>query len=426
MSAVTVVIVGAGGRGRLVYARYAKMFPDEMKVVGVAEFNEQRRILMAQEHELPVNRLFASAEDLFEQDKMADMAFICTQDRDHVRHARMAMEKGYDILLEKPVSADIVECKELLELAGRLGRSVTVCHVLRYAPFYQKIKEIIASGRLGQVISISASENVGYWHQSHSYVRGNWRRSDETSPMILAKCCHDMDILVWLSESRCKKISSLGERAYFNREHAPEGAPEHCMKGCPVKDSCPYDAEKIYLTDEETGFDQIGEGWMQSVIVPAPTREKLEKALYDGPYGRCVFRCDNNVVDHQTVHGQMENGISISFSLCAFSRHCYRTIHVMGTLGELVGELDTEVLEYRPFGKSVEKIRLEVEETISGHGGGDYRMLQDMFGARREGKETITDLAKSMESHFMALAAEQSRLDGGRMIDVKEFVESHV
>lgn len=420
----TVAIIGAGNRGRLVYAKYAKMKPDEMQVVAVAEYDDGKRSLLADEFQIPKERQFKSAQELFAQAKMADMAFICTQDRQHIDHALMAIEKGYDLLLEKPVSENISACKKLLMRARETNTQVTVCHVLRYAPFYQKAKEIIESGKLGRIINIEAAENVAYWHQSHSYVRGNWRRSDETSPMILAKCGHDMDLLVWLTDSKCEKVSSMGDRTFFRRENAPKDAPSHCLLGCPNKEECPYDAEKIYVLDKETGYDSIGKGWMQETVLLNPDREGLLETLKTSPYGRCVFQCDNNVVDHQVVQAQMENGIHISFTMSAFTKYCYRTLHIYGTKGELSGDLMTEQLVLKPFIGDEEIVPLDVAETISGHGGGDYRMLHDMFVARREGKATITGLEKSLESHFMALAAEESRINGGQMIHVPSFVDT--
>ena len=203
MGVTTVVIAGAGGRGRLTYAPYSKKFPEQMKLVAAADRIPARLEEMRREYGLAEEHCFSTVEEMFAQPRLADMAFICTQDAEHVRHACLALEKGYDLLLEKPVSADGGECRRLLQKAEELGRNVTVCHVLRYAPFYQKLKELLEEGTLGRVISIQASENVGYWHQAHSFVRGNWRRSGDTSPMILAKCCHDMDLLVWLTGSRC-------------------------------------------------------------------------------------------------------------------------------------------------------------------------------------------------------------------------------
>lgn len=419
---VTVVIIGAGNRGLRTYAPYAKRFPERMKIVAAAEPDAARRARIAQEYDLPPERTFRTAQELFAQPRMADMAFICTQDGDHVEHACLAMERGYDLLLEKPVSASVSACKYLLERAQTLGCSVTVCHVLRYAPFYQKAKELAASGALGRIIAIQASENVGYWHMAHSYVRGNWRRADETSPMILAKCCHDMDILIWLADSPCKMVSSMGDTAFFRSDNAPAGAPGHCLDGCPVKFRCPYDAEKIYLTDALTGLDVNGAGWMQNAVTPDPTREGVYQALKAGPYGRCVFRCDNNVVDHQSLCAEMENGISVSFLLSGFNQRNTRTLRIMGTLGDVYGNLDEETLVYTPFGKVPQVIRMDVQETISGHGGGDYRMLDEMFAARAQGTRTATDLRRSLDGHFMALAAEHSRLAGGQAVDVETFV----
>ena len=424
MGVTTVVIAGAGGRGRLTYAPYSKKFPEQMKLVAAADRIPERLQEMKQEYGLSEEHCFSTVEEMFAQPKMADMAFICTQDQEHVLHACLALEKGYDLLLEKPVSADGKECRQLLEKAERLGRSVTVCHVLRYAPFYQRLKKLLEEGAVGQIVSIQASENVGYWHQAHSYVRGNWRKGGETSPMILAKCCHDMDILVWLTDSRCRRLSSMGSLAYFREENAPEGAPHYCMDGCPVKAECPYDAEKIYVTDQVTGYDTNGAGWMQKAVTACPDRERLLETLRTGPYGRCVFHCDNDVVDNQSVTMEMENGITVSFHMCGLNRNNHRTIHIMGTKGDISGNLEEETLVLHRFGGEEETFRMDVQETISGHGGGDYRMLHDMFEARSRGTGTLTSLRQSLESHYMALAAEASRLAGGKMIVLEEFLQS--
>lgn len=422
MKATSVVIAGAGGRGRITYAPYAKKFPEQMRLIAAADRIPERLEEMRQEYGLEQDKCFSSVEEMFAQPRLADMAFICTQDADHVRHACLALDKEYDVLLEKPVSADIAQCRQLLDKAEKLGRSVTVCHVLRYAPFYQKLKSLLEEGALGEIISIQASENVGYWHQAHSFVRGNWRRSGDTSPMILAKCCHDMDLLVWLTGSRCRRISSMGGLSFFRQENAPQGAPDYCMEGCPVKDQCPYDAEKIYVTDTLTGYDTNGAGWMQRAVYGGTDREGLRAALGTSPYGRCVFRCDNDVVDNQSVTMEMESGVTISFHMCGLNQRNYRTIHIMGTGGDISGDLEEETLVLNRFGKEPEVIQMNVEETISGHGGGDYRMLADMFRARSQGQGTLTSLRQSLESHYMAMAAESSRLAGGRLVDVDEFV----
>lgn len=419
---VTVVIIGAGGRGYLTYAPYSKKHPEQMRVVGAADPDQERLKQMREEYGLPEANCFRTAEELFSVPQFADMAFICTQDHQHVKHGLMAMEAGYDILLEKPISADVEECRMLNRKAKELHRFVTVCHVLRYAPFYSKIKELLDAGELGEPVCIQAAENVGYWHQTHSYVRGKWRDAKQTSPMILAKSCHDLDLFVWLSGSACRSVSSVGDLRFFRKENAPEGAPSHCLAGCPVKEGCCFDAEKIYITDQLTGYDTNGAGWMQRCVVTKPDREKLYEALRTGPYGRCVFHCDNNVVDHQTLSAVMKNGVSISFAMCGLNSQNNRTIHVMGTRGDLWGELEKERLVLNRFGREPEVISLIVQETISGHGGGDYRMLSEMFRARREGQDSLTGLEESLASHYMALAAEESRRLGGACLDVDEFV----
>ncbi len=413
---VSIVIAGAGGRGFLAYAPYTKQHPEKMRLVGVAEPDAFRRERIRKEYELEEEQCFLSAEELFARTKFADVALICTQDRQHVEHALLAMKKGYDILMEKPVSPYAEECKRLYEAGLAYGSRVTVCHVLRYASFYRKIKELLQQHAIGEVISIRATENVGYWHYTHSYVRGKWRKSEETSPMILAKCCHDMDLFVWLTKSRCQSISSMGALTYFRKECAPQGAARYCLQNCKRKAECPFDAEKIYL-EEQTG----GREWMQQEVGGSTEKEKIKKALYDGSYGRCVFQCDNDVVDHQIVCAQMENGVTISFSMSGFHEKNYRTIHIMGTTGELFGTMEEEHLTLQQFGKRAVEIRTGEEAGEKSHGGGDEQLMEDLYTSVTEGKNTLTELKDSLESHYMALAAEQSRIEGGKTIVLSKF-----
>lgn len=420
----TVVIAGLGGRGRITYAAFALRHPELMKVTGAADMNTARREEVRLAHVIPGENCFETAEEMFAKPKMADMAFICTQDADHVRHAAMAIRQGYDILLEKPVSADIAACRYLDALAREQKAKVTVCHVLRYTPFFRRVKQMIDDGALGDIVSIQASENVGYWHQSHSFVRGNWRRADQTSPMILAKCCHDMDMLIWLANSPCEWVSSFGDIAYFNLAHAPQGSTDFCLKGCKVRESCLYDAEKIYVRNQVTGYDHNGAGWMQQAVMADPTEEGLLHALETSPYGRCVFRCDNDVVDHQVVTAKMNNGITVSFSMCGFNELNHRMIHIMGTKADLIGDVDADQMTLYRFGQEPEPIHLHVDEKMGGHNGGDYVMLREMFALRQHGGESATALSQSLESHYMAMAAEESRRMEGQRVNVRAFVES--
>ena len=315
---MTVAILGLGSRGLQVYGEIVKNYDSIMEVTAVADLLPERLANAKKLFNLNEDACFSDADELLSREQLADAVFICTQDRDHVPQAKKALKKGYHILLEKPVSPSVRECTELLNEAKKYDRKVCVCHVLRYTPFYSTLKKMLAQGDIGKIINIQAREDVGFFHQAHSFVRGNWRNSEETSPMILAKCCHDMDLLVWLSDSSCRQVSSFGNLTWFKEENAPKGAARRCLDGCPVKDTCPYDAEKIYISNPDTGV-RSKNGWPANTFAVPPTEENVRKELKAGPYGRCVYYCDNNVVDHQVVNLQMENDITVTFSMCAFS-----------------------------------------------------------------------------------------------------------
>lgn len=235
---MTVAIAGLGSRGRDTYAKAAKIYPDKMKIVAIADIDPEKVKLTAEEYDVPMSHCYESAEDMLKEEKLADAMIIATQDRQHVGQAIKALKKGYHLLLEKPISPDLGECRKISEVAKECKREVVVCHVLRYTPIYQKVKEILDAGTIGDVISIMAIENVGWFHQAHSFVRGNWANSDETSPMILQKCCHDMDLYLWLANKTCRSLTSYGELNYFKTEHAPEGCTDRCLEGCKAKDNC--------------------------------------------------------------------------------------------------------------------------------------------------------------------------------------------
>ena len=382
-SKIKIAIIGLGSRGRTAYGEELLTLRDRAEVTAVADPNEERL-------------------------KLAGAA-----------HA--ALRRGYDIMMEKPVSPILSDLQEIVKTARETGRKVVVCHVLRYTPFFQTIKQTIDSGKLGQVVNIQALENVRYWHQAHSFVRGNWRRSDETSPMILAKCCHDLDYLIWLCGSRCERVSSFGSLMYFKPENAPEGAAARCLDGCPAKENCPYDAEKIYLTNPETGVLGGNTEWPIDTLSEHPSKETILAAIRTGPYGRCVFACDNNVVDNQIVNMQMENGAALSLTMSAFTSFGGRTIKVMGTLGDLWGDMHNNRIRICEFGKEPEVVDLgRIEKDFAGHGGGDRGLILS-FLDYMEGKpadNTITTLETSVESHLAALAAEESRLKDGMPVEI--------
>lgn len=418
-----VAIAGLGSRGKDTYAAAASLYPDKMKITAIADTDPAKVRETAREYQVPEEACFASAEEMLAQDKLADVMFIATQDRQHVKHAIPALRKGYHLLLEKPISPDLEECRELVKTAKECERKVVICHVLRYAPFYMKLKEIIDSDAIGEIVSVMAIENVGWWHQAHSFVRGNWRNADITSPMILQKCCHDMDILLWLTGKTCKSISSFGDTYLFRKERAPEGAAKRCLDGCKVKKDCPFDAEKIYMDHKKYGVRGGNREWPLDVLTLHPTEESVWDALQSGPYGRCVYHCDNNVVDHQVVNLHMTDGSTISLTMCGFTAEISRYTKFMGTKGEIVADMAANTIRITEFGKETREIKgSEAAEDLSRHGGGDNRLVEDFLDMIIEGREPdgrTTSVECSMESHYCALAAEKSRLEGGAVIEIE-------
>lgn len=419
---ITVAICGMGIRGAEAYASYQKLRPEEMEIVAVADPREDRRRLAVREYGVKSENCFESGEALLSREKLADVLIIATQDTDHIRYALPALEKGYHLLLEKPISPNLQECVALREKAHQCGKVVVVCHVLRYTQFYQKIHGLLRSGVIGRIQSLHATENIAYWHFAHSYVRGNWRRSDLSSPVILAKSCHDMDIIRWLVGKPCVRVSSFGSLDWFRSENAPEGCGQRCLD-CGAKADCPYDAEKIYLQNPKSGYRSGTRQWPLTVLTDDVTEENLYAALREGPYGRCVYHCDNDVADHQVVSMEFEDGVTATFSMSAFTQNCYRTICVMGAMGEIEGNLEENVVYVRRFGQPEEKIVLDpVSDEFAGHGGGDSRMMEYLCRVISAGEsEALTSVDASVESHVMALAAEESRLHHGASVDLKEF-----
>ncbi|TFE23323.1 Gfo/Idh/MocA family protein [Cohnella luojiensis] len=404
MEQVKIALIGAGQRGH-VYTKYALLNPHEVKVVAVAESDPLRRKAFRDLHEIEPDNVFEDWRDLLAAPKMADAVLICLQDRMHFEPTNQALEMGYHVLLEKPMSTNPLECLMMGEKADNTDRHFDICHVLRYSPFFAALKQLLESGRIGRLMSIQHNENVAHWHQAHSYVRGNWRRSDESSPMILAKSCHDLDILLWLAGADCVRVSSFGSLSHFRSENAPEGAPTHCIHGCPVQDQCLYYAPNTYLTDNTD--------WPTAVISNDMSYEARAEALRTGPYGRCVYRCDNDVVDHQVVNLEFANEVTAAFTMSAFTNENHRTIKLMGTLGEIRGAMDKNEIEIIRFGNGKpEIITLEDVDGHVGHGGGDLRLIANFVSSLRgkEANDSRTSAQISVQSHLMAFAAEQSRL----------------
>lgn len=422
MKKLKVALAGLGSRGKDTYAKCANIFPDRMEIVAIADIDNNKVEEVAGLYNISKDMCFNSAEELLEQDKLADVIFITTQDKEHVGHAIPALKKGYHVLLEKPISPDLEECRKIVRVAKECNRRVVVCHVLRYTPFFTKIKEIIENDTIGDIVNIMAIENVGYWHQAHSFVRGNWRDSETTSPMILAKSCHDMDMYLWLTGKTCKSVSSFGSTFLFKKECAPEGATTRCMDGCKAKDSCPFDAEKIYLTNKKMGAINGNKGWPLNVLTLHPTVESVTEAIKTGPYGRCVYYCDNNVVDHQVVNLNMTDGSTIHLTMSGFTATGSRYAKFMGTKGEIVADMSENIIKVTRFGEDTEEIDIsKLASDFSGHGGGDNRMVSeflDLIINDKEPTSAITSVEHSVESHYCALAAEISRLNGGQIVEL--------
>ena len=420
---VRVAICGLGSRGKDTYAPISEVLPEQMVIAAIAEPIEERREYVKARYNVPEEMCFETGEEMFAREKLADVALICTQDAMHVGHAVAALEKGYHLLLEKPIATSQADVERIQETAKRMNRSVVVCHVLRYAPFFETIFDAIARGEIGELMCIQALENVGYWHQAHSFVRGNWRREEESTFMLLAKCCHDLDYLVWLTGQKCARVSSFGRLRYFRPECAHEGAAARCTAGCGAKTNCPYEAEKIYLTNPETGILHGNTDGPCNILAQEPDEKKIRAAIEEGPYGRCVYACDNDVVDSQIVNMEMENGVLCQLMMTAFCEHGGRTIRVFGTHGCIEGDMESNVLRIRPFGKPETVIDVALlGKDLAGHGGGDGRMVEElleMHGATGKPTKRMTTLEASCESHYVAFAAEQSRRNGGAAVELK-------
>jgi predicted dehydrogenase len=407
MNPVRMIVLGAGARGMDAYAPYALMAPDQLQIVAVAEPREPRRNAFAARYGLPQDAVFSDWREALSAGIEAEAVLVATQDNQHVEPACEAMERGYDVLLEKPIAKTETELKRIYETSVRTGKRAAVCHVLRYTRFFNTIKAIIDSGEIGDVVNISHSENIGFWHMAHSFVRGNWRREDETSPMILAKSCHDADILLYLVGKDCMRVASFGSLKHFTAENAPEGSAERCLD-CSVAAACPYSATRLYMIPFLTG-------WPVSVITDDVSPAGRLKALREGPYGRCVYHCDNDVVDHQSTVLEFEGGVTATMTVSAFTdfRHG-RTIHVMGSHGEIRAKMSDETIEVTNFRTgSVRSTENPLPGGMGdGHGGGDMGLIAAFVKMELEPHGSLTSsIRNSIQSHLICIAAEESRVN---------------
>lgn len=406
---MNVSIIGYGSRGTL----YGGLFADNngIEIAAVCDIRKEQLNLAQEALGLKDDKLFDSEQAFFAAGKQSDLLVVSTPDMLHARHALKALELGYDLLLEKPIAATLEDCEMIYRAAIKFNRKVFVCHVLRYAKFFATIAQELKSGVYGKLATINLTENVAYWHQAHSYVRGNWRNEATSSPMIIAKCCHDLDLLCWFAGSECKGVSSMGSLSFYTAANAPKGSADRCLN-CAVKNECAYDAERYYLNV----LDTKGFTWPVNVLTPRDDRDKIMEALATGPYGRCVFKCDNDVVDHQVVNLEFEGGVTAHLTMTAFSETSSRHIHVHCEQGEIFGNMEDNRLTCNIFGKSSRMIDLSVKDNGFGHGGGDFNLVKDIVAAYRgEPTSALTEIKHSIQSHFIGFAAEKSRHNGGKL-----------
>lgn len=463
---ITAVLIGAGRRGLQAYGKYALKNKKKLKFVAVAEPIKTRNERFANLHEIPSNQCYESWEDLFSEDKLADVAFVCTQDQMHTEPTLSALENGYHVLLEKPMAHTLSDCIKIVNKVEETGRILGVSHVLRYTGFFSTIKKIIRKGLLGDIINITHRENVMWYHFAHSYVRGPWASVDKSSPMILAKCCHDFDLLLSMIGSSPKKISSFGNLIHFKPENAPKGAPEYCLDGCPARDKCLYYAPRIYIDiipqiqlmeKSENKFlkvlAKLRKNYVNlltyiSKIIPQlkelryyrdfpiyylytgqkedySDEAKLE-ILKTSPYGKCVYHSDNDVVDHQVVNIEFENGITANLTMHGFSELEGRTLRIDGTRATLIGEFHISgerIILYDHFtGKEKLVYKKKLTRESGEHGVGDFELIDAFIESliNKNKTQPITNARDLLESHLMAFAANESRLKG-TIINMEEF-----
>lgn len=413
--------IGLGGRGRT-YLGLAAERPDLYRVVGGADPNPILVQAVAEASRNSDFRRFTNDAEILSVPQFADVMVVSTQDAQHCGHAIAAMEKGYDILLEKPVATTMPGVLAVESASRRLGRRIVVCHVLRYSPIYRKVKELVDSGRIGRIISINALEGVGAFHHAHSYVRGHWRRTDESSPMIIAKSCHDLDILHWLAGSDCESVSSYGGLDYFTRQNAPEGSPDYCHLGCPINGSCPYDA--AYYATTQRKFMYVIADLVRADADP----DEIRKAIGSSPWGRCVYQCDNDAVDHQVVAMQFLGGITASLTMTAFARG--RGLELYGTEGGIragafcKANTGNEIVVLDIDHNEGECISVDQHEGgYDSHGGGDTGLIEALYQQMLSSDPAAmtTSIHSSVMSHAMGFAADESRRTG-TIVQINEFV----
>ena len=397
---VSIVAIGAGNRTNK-YLEYVRRNPDKARLIGVVELNDLRRQKVADEFDLDASCCYTDYRDFFRSPLKADAVMICTPENMHFEPAMLAIEAGYHVLLEKPIAQTLEECLAIGEAARRKNVIVSVCHVLRYHPYFIKLKELACSGELGNIISINHCTSVGVDRATHSFVRGLWSREADTNPMLISKCCHDIDFLLWLTKTRCRKITSFGSLRWFRSKNAPEGSAERCVD-CKVEAQCPFSAVDLY---------RVRRDWISNFDIPQGKTidQVIEDELREGKYGRCIYHCDNDVVDHQIVSMEMDSEVTINFSMDLFTLKDHRKTHICLTEGEIDGnETLLRVRRFRGGAETVYDFSNLSHQPF--HAGADLDIVADFIDAiHSEEKYLRTSIDLSVESHRICFEAERSR-----------------
>lgn len=405
----TCVIIGAGGRGKDAYAPYIhknKLF----KICGVVEPNAKKREMFKNTYNIESNMCFEDYKTFFEKGRLADAVIICTQDRMHTEPTLLAKKCGYHIMLEKPIAPTLKEMKLLEKEFADYNKVFITGFVLRYTPFINKIKEILDAGEIGDIVTMQLNENEGFWHHAHSYVRGPWNNSKKSTPLVVAKSTHDIDLMLYLIGSSCTRITSYGNNTYFKPENAPGKVPDRCTDGCEYEDHCIFNAVKQYTDGKSKYFLHKFEC--------NDNKDEIIKLLKTSPYGRCVYKCDNDVCDNQVVFLEFENGATANFTISAFSMENNRTLKIMGTKGEVGGCMETGEILLKKF-RDLSEIKYSIENDGTKHCGGDGELMKHFAQLVKNCKETENNVDKWMfKSHNIAFHAEKARLRN-RKINIK-------
>ncbi len=411
------IIVGGGHRS-LTYAALAEIESDKMEIVGVADPDDNRRSSIAKKFNIPPERCFKTAEEVASAPKFADAVINGTMDHIHVKTSIPLLKAGYDILLEKPFAVNEDEARELVAAANKYGRKIMVCFVLRYAPFYRKIKDIILSGEIGKIISIQTNEYVSYHHMSTSHVRGKWNNFEKChSSMLLAKCCHDLDIMMWLmSETKPVLVSSFGCNMQFRSENAPENSGTRCLVDCPLSEECLYSAKRLYIDHPDRWSFYV---WDALEHNENTTIEDKIELLKTSPYGICAYKSDNNVVDHQTVNIFFENGATGTHNMIGGTSRGTRTIFITGTKGTIEGDFENGIftlskIDPRPGCEHNDTV-FDLKIDNDTHGGGDLDLVRDFVAYVRGETPSVscTSINDSMLGHLVVFLADKSRDNDG-------------